>query len=103
MTHPSPLPPPADPGTQLGISHVLAGQVLVDQTTGAETIAPTDLVILSANIGGKQRAAYTMTPPQAMAVARALSAECGKIIAAEIDDDGAPLSPQTRLVKFGAL
>lgn len=100
MTHPSPLPPS---GTQLGISTVMAGQVLADQDTGAQTIAPADLILLTVTHDGVQAASYQMTPAQAMAVGRALASACGKLINAEIDDTGAPLSPLTRLIKFGAL
>lgn len=96
----SPLPPS---DTLLGITTVMAGQVLRDLGTGAETIAPVDLVMLTAHVGGVQRASYQMTPAEAMAVAKALSAGCGKLISAEIDDDGKPLSWWERLTRLGNL
>lgn len=81
---------PQPPTTQLGISTVMTGELLEDVNTGAEAVALTDMVLLTVNQDGDVVNSYQMTPEQAMAVARGLSAAVGRLINAEIDDQGKP-------------
>jgi hypothetical protein len=92
----SPLPPSAD-DIQLSITVVMAGQELVDIDTGDRTVSCEDLVVLAAKVNGTQRAAYQMTPAQAMAISRALADGAGRVLNAQIGDDGKPLPLAQRL------
>lgn len=102
MTDSSPLPP-SEPLQQLSVSSVMAGQLLDDVDTGEQTVAPLDLVLLIFTVDGEQRASYSLTPPQAMDVARALSGAVGRLVSAEIDDDGKPLGPLARLQRLRSI
>lgn len=81
---------PQPPTTQLGISTVMTGELLEDVNTGEQQVAMVDMVLLTVNTGGEQTNSLQMTPEQAMAVARGLSAAVGRLINAEIDDQGKP-------------
>lgn len=100
MEHPSPLPPS---GRQLGVSTVMAGEVLTDLHTGGQSIAMEDTVVLLAFTDGVQTDSWPLSPQLAMALAKGLSGACGKLISAEVDDNGTPLSALARLTKLGRL
>lgn len=87
-------------GTQLGISTVMAGQILEDVHTGAETVATADLVLFSILTDGEQTACCQMSADQALAVAAALTQAAGKLIKLEITDDGHPLSFAARMARL---
>lgn len=86
---------------QLGISTVMTGQIL--QSGAGETVAIADLVCLVPYIDGEQQRNFHMTPEQAMAIARALATAAGQLVHAEVDDNGAPLTPLARLTRLGRL
>lgn len=87
---------------QLGVSTVMTGEVL-QSFDGGEGIAMADMVVLIPYINGEQKGNYSMTPEQTMVLARALASAAGSLINREVDDNGAPLSPLAKLIKFGAL
>lgn len=97
MTDPSPLPPP---GRQLGVSTVMAGEILTDLDSGAQTVAMEDAVLLVAFTDGTQDGSWPLTPSQAMSLAKGLSSACGTLINREVDDTGAPLTWWDRLTRL---
>lgn len=92
-----------DSGRQLSISTVMTGQVLTDISTGVQTVAMEDTVLLTASLDGEQTESWSLTPAQAMTLAKGLGTAVGQLLRNEVDDTGKPLTPLARLKKLGNL
>jgi len=92
----TPQPPS---GTQVGISTVMAGEILKHTDGSGESVALADMVLLTLTRDGEQIAAMQMTIQEAFAVAQGLSGAAGRLIDAQIGDDGKPLPLLQRLAQ----
>lgn len=97
----APLPPePPLDDVAFALSAVQAGQtVMVD---GVESLAIKDEVILTVVVNGTPSRSFRMTPEEALQVGAGLGQMAGKLINAEVDDNGRPTGFIHRLSRINA-
>lgn len=84
------------PTAHIGIETVMTGE-LYTGSDGSERLAAQDMVRI---ISPSHARTIELTPAQAMTMGVALSQSAGRLINAQVDDNGRPLSFLTRLARL---